>query len=271
MRTQTGFVVEAPHGLDELERADTIVVPGLVGSRRRAVGRAEGGARRRARARRPARVALHRRVRARRRRPPRRPPRDDALDVRRAPAARYPRVALDPERPLRRRRTTSSRRRGRLRHRPVPATSSPLDHGVDVAATVARRLVMPLYRSGGQAQYVDKPVASGADGPGRAARLGAREPRRRRHGRRSRPPRRDEPADPDAPLPRVGRHAAGRVAPARAASARPAAARVDRRPGRRRRAPSRVRLAATMRAQFAARLDTSPRAYPKKERRTAST
>jgi transcriptional regulator GlxA family with amidase domain len=33
------------------------------------------------------------------------------------------------------------------------------DHGADAAATVARRLVMPLYRSGGQAQYVDTPVA----------------------------------------------------------------------------------------------------------------
>src|SRR3954447_2782875 len=33
-----------------------------------------------------------------------------------------------------------------------------LDHGVDVAATVARRLVMPLLRAGGQAQYVDTPV-----------------------------------------------------------------------------------------------------------------
>jgi transcriptional regulator GlxA family with amidase domain len=28
VRTQTGFVLEAPYGLDELERADTIVVPG---------------------------------------------------------------------------------------------------------------------------------------------------------------------------------------------------------------------------------------------------
>src|SRR4051794_29976665 len=28
VRTQTGFVVEAPHGLDRLEGADTIVVPG---------------------------------------------------------------------------------------------------------------------------------------------------------------------------------------------------------------------------------------------------
>ena len=34
-----------------------------------------------------------------------------------------------------------------------------IDHGLDVAAAVARRLVMPLYRSGGQAQYVDTPIA----------------------------------------------------------------------------------------------------------------
>ena len=33
-----------------------------------------------------------------------------------------------------------------------------LDHGADVAATVARRMLMPLFRSGGQAQYVDAPV-----------------------------------------------------------------------------------------------------------------
>jgi AraC family transcriptional regulator, transcriptional activator FtrA len=37
-----------------------------------------------------------------------------------------------------------------------------LDHGVDVAVQVARRLVMPLYRSGGQAQYIDEPVTATA-------------------------------------------------------------------------------------------------------------
>jgi transcriptional regulator GlxA family with amidase domain len=41
-----------------------------------------------------------------------------------------------------------------------------LDHGVDVAAAVARRLVMPLHRTGGQAQYVDAPVAADAAGLG---------------------------------------------------------------------------------------------------------
>jgi transcriptional regulator GlxA family with amidase domain len=34
-----------------------------------------------------------------------------------------------------------------------------LDHGADAAAAVARRLVMPVHRSGGQAQYVQAPLA----------------------------------------------------------------------------------------------------------------
>src|SRR5579872_1986530 len=33
------------------------------------------------------------------------------------------------------------------------------DHGADVAAAVARRMVLPLHRSGGQAQFVDAPIA----------------------------------------------------------------------------------------------------------------
>jgi transcriptional regulator GlxA family with amidase domain len=41
-----------------------------------------------------------------------------------------------------------------------------LDHGVEVAAAVARRLVMPLYRLGGQAQYVDTPIAPDPGGLG---------------------------------------------------------------------------------------------------------
>jgi AraC family transcriptional activator FtrA len=45
-----------------------------------------------------------------------------------------------------------------------------LDHGVHVAATVARRLVMPLFRSGGQAQYIDEPIDT-ADGDGLAELL----------------------------------------------------------------------------------------------------
>ena len=45
-----------------------------------------------------------------------------------------------------------------------------VDHGMDVAATVARRLVMPLFRTGGQAQYIDSPVAA-TNGDGFSALL----------------------------------------------------------------------------------------------------
>jgi transcriptional regulator GlxA family with amidase domain len=37
------------------------------------------------------------------------------------------------------------------------------DHGSEVANTVARRCVMPPWRDGGQAQYIDRPLP---DGPG---------------------------------------------------------------------------------------------------------
>jgi transcriptional regulator GlxA family with amidase domain len=46
-----------------------------------------------------------------------------------------------------------------------------LDHGVDVARTVARRLVMPPYRGGGQAQYIDDPIATDVLGEPLAAVL----------------------------------------------------------------------------------------------------
>ena len=49
------------------------------------------------------------------------------------------------------------------------------DHGAEVAATVARRMVMPLYRTGGQAQYVDTPIAAGNTATRwRSCSLGAR-------------------------------------------------------------------------------------------------
>jgi len=38
-----------------------------------------------------------------------------------------------------------------------------VDHGVEAATAVSRRMLKPLFRSGGQAQYVDTPVSQ-ADG-----------------------------------------------------------------------------------------------------------
>jgi AraC family transcriptional regulator, transcriptional activator FtrA len=158
VRTQTGFVIEAPHGLDALERAETIVVPGWADPdeepsaalKESLVGAYERGAR-------LVSVCTGAFVLAA----------AGLLDGRRATthwmyaerlARRYPRVRLDPD--------VLYLADGRVFTSAGTAAGIDLclhlvalDHGVEVAATVARRLVMPLYRLGGQAQYVDTPIA----------------------------------------------------------------------------------------------------------------
>ena len=157
VRTQTGFVIEATSGLADLDRADTIVVPGwsdpddepsdaLKGA---LVAAHERGAR-------VASVCTGAFVLGA----------AGLLDGRRVTThwmyadslqRRYPRALVDPDvlyvadgRVL-----TSA---GTAAGVDLCLHLVALDHGVDVAATVARRLVMPLFRSGGQAQYVDKPI-----------------------------------------------------------------------------------------------------------------
>jgi transcriptional regulator GlxA family with amidase domain len=157
VRTQTGFVIEAPHGLDALERAGTIVVPGWSDPedepsdalKQALVDAHERGARV---------VALC----------------TGAfvlgaaglLDGRRATThwmyaerlqRRFPLAEVDPhvlyvadDRVL-----TSA---GTAAGIDLCLHLVARDHGVAVAATVARRLVMPLHRTGGQAQYVDEPI-----------------------------------------------------------------------------------------------------------------
>ena len=52
------------------------------------------------------------------------------------------------------------------------------DHGAAVANRVARRCVVPPWRDGGQAQFIERPVPAGADASTAAARdLGAGPPR----------------------------------------------------------------------------------------------
>lgn len=163
VRTQTGFVVDAPHGLDELEQAGTIVVPGWSDPDDEP-----------SEALREALVAAHERgarlvslctgafVLAA----------AGLLDDRRATThwryaerlrRRHPRVRLDPDvlyvadnRVL-----TSA---GTAAGIDLCLHLVAVDHGVEIAAAVARRLVMPLFRSGGQAQYVDNPIAPDAGG-----------------------------------------------------------------------------------------------------------
>src|SRR5829696_3164852 len=163
VRTQTGFVIEAPHGLDALERADTIVVPGWSDPedepsdalKESLVAAHDRGAR-------LVSLCTGAFVLAA----------AGLLDDRRATthwmyaerlARRYPRVQLDP--------SVLYVADGQVMTSAGTAAGIDLclhlvalDHGVDVAATVARRLVMPLYRLGGQAQYVDTPVASNGGG-----------------------------------------------------------------------------------------------------------
>jgi len=157
LRTQTGFTIEAPHGLSALERADTIVVPGwaspeiepsakLVAALRRAdrrearivsictgafvlaaAGLLDG--------RRATTHWLH----------------TDALQ------RRYPRVQVDPG-VLYVVDGTVMTSAGTAAGIDLCLHIVSCDYGADVAAAVSRRLLMPLYRSGGQAQYVDTPL-----------------------------------------------------------------------------------------------------------------
>jgi transcriptional regulator GlxA family with amidase domain len=166
VRTQTGFVLEAPHGLDELERADTIVVPGWSDPDDEPSSALCS-----------ALVAAHDRgarvvslctgafVLAA----------AGLLDDRRATthwmyaerlSKRYPRVQLDPN-VLYLADGNVFTSAGTAAGIDLCLHLVALDHGVEVASTVARRLVMPLFRSGGQAQYVDAPLeaAPAALGP----------------------------------------------------------------------------------------------------------
>jgi len=157
VRTQTGFVVEATHGLRSLAGADTIVVPGWSSPEV------------------PPSPALVRALRA-----------ADArgarivsictgafvlaaaglLDGRRATThwmhadafhERHPQVDLDPD--------VLYVVDGNVMTSAGTAAGIDLclhllaiDHGADVAAAVSRRMLMPLFRPGGQAQYVDAPI-----------------------------------------------------------------------------------------------------------------
>jgi AraC family transcriptional regulator, transcriptional activator FtrA len=169
IRTHTGFIVEATAGLAALDAADTIIVPGWADpdlAPSPAFTAALVAAH--ARGARIASVCTGAFVLAA----------AGLLDDRRATThwmyadllqQRHPRVRVDPsalyvanEDVL----TSAGTAAGIDLCLHLVAT----DHGVDAAAAVARRLVMPLYRSGGQAQYVDTPIAA-ATGDGVSALL----------------------------------------------------------------------------------------------------
>ena len=168
LRAAGGLAVRAPHDLDLIEQADTVIVPGWRGPDEPAP--------------RPLLDALAR--------VPERGGRlvsicsgvfvlaaAGVLDGRRATthwrytealARRYPRVHVDPdvlyvdEGPV----LTSA---GSAAGLDLCLHVVRRDHGAAVANNVARRLVLAPHRDGGQRQFVETPVASGAD----TRRLGA--------------------------------------------------------------------------------------------------
>ena len=165
VRMQTGFFIEAPHGLAELERADTIVVPGWSDPddepspalRRSLLAAYERGAR-------IVSLCTGAFVLAA----------TGLLDDRRATThwmyverlrRRYPRVRIDPD-VLYVADGNVMTSAGTAAGIDLCLHLVALDHGLDVAAVVARRLVMPLFRAGGQAQYVQAPIARDPEGLG---------------------------------------------------------------------------------------------------------
>jgi transcriptional regulator GlxA family with amidase domain len=158
VRTQTGFVIDAPHGLEELERADTIVVPGWSDPDvEPSQALQESLLAAHARGARLVSLCTGAFVLAA----------TGLLDDRRATThwmyvdrlrRRYPRVRIDPD-VLYVADDSVMTSAGTVAGIDLCLHLVALDHGLDVAAAVARRLVMPLFRSGGQAQYVDTPIA----------------------------------------------------------------------------------------------------------------
>ena len=157
VRTQTGFLLDTPHGLEDLDRADTVIVPGwsdpaqppsdpLCGALQAAHAR---GARvvslctgafvlAHAGLLDGRRVTTHWRY---------------ADELRR----RYPSVEVDPN-PLYVSDDTIHTSAGTAAGIDLCLALVAADHGIEVAAAVSRRLVMPLHRPGGQAQYIDAPI-----------------------------------------------------------------------------------------------------------------
>ena len=93
------------------------------------------------------------------------------LARRRRSRRRLPARSRRARRALRRRGRRAHLRGRRLRPRPLPAHPAP-DHGAALASHIARRLVVPPHREGGQAQYVDQPLPTHAGGSLAATRAG---------------------------------------------------------------------------------------------------
>ena len=114
--------------------------------------------------------------------------------------------------------------------------------GAAAANALAREMVVPPHRDGGQAQFIDAPVPACQDDLLGAVLEWAGAPPRRGHQRRHpRPPGADEPAQLRPPVQGDDRDDAARLAARPAAGRRRGAAGGDRRPGRGDRPAGRLR------------------------------
>lgn len=159
VRTQTGFDIDTPHRLVDLRTADTVIVPGWADPDQPA-SPALIHALTDAHARKARIVSLCTGafVLAQ----------AGLLDGRRAAThwdyaqrlqGRFPRIDVDPG-PLYVIDGNICTSAGTAAGIDLCLELVARDHGHEVAAAVARRLVMPLHRPGGQAQYVDRPIAT---------------------------------------------------------------------------------------------------------------
>lgn len=168
IRTSTGFTIDTPHRLDALDDADTIVIPGW--SDPDVLPSAELAAALRAAYQRGARlvsICIGAFVLAEAGLLDRRPATTHWAFAERF-RARYPQVALDPK--------VLYVDDGQILTSAGTAAGMDLclhlvrlDHGAEVANGVARMVVMPPHRQGGQAQYIDQPIAA----PGKGSELHA--------------------------------------------------------------------------------------------------
>ena len=205
-----GFGLAVERGLAELERADTIVLPGTPDVHGIPSRAARGRPGRRARARGAARLDLLGRVRAGRDRPARRPPRGDPLALRRPARPPLPARARDPGRALRRRAGHPHVGRDGGRDRPLPAPRARRPRrrrgqpgrAPDGRARPPRRRPGPVHRPPGARPPGRRP---GRRGDGVGARPPARPHRRRRPGA----PRAPVAAAVQPPLPRRDRREPG--------------------------------------------------------------
>ena len=171
IRTSVGFTIDTPYGLDDVRRADTVIVPAW-GGQNRAVPPDLIEALRTAHARgaRLLSVCSGAFVLAA----------TGLLDGRRATthwmytdllAERHPEIDIDP-RVLYVDEGDVMTSAGTAAGIDLCLHVVRLDHGAEVANAVARRMVVPPHREGGQAQFVEAPVAVGAGDDPLASTLG---------------------------------------------------------------------------------------------------